>query len=234
MADAVWPASLPRGPKLGHKETPPRPIIRTQMDVGPAKVRPRSTADVTKFESVTLYFTRSQVATFDAFYQQTLGFGSLSFEFTHPRTGKIVDARMVNPPEYTAMAPRQAAAREIYKVDLSLEFLPGTEQDATPPPPHTTPPPPDAKTISLDAAAAPAPGFDQVWFMTIAEPDTIAPTPDTSEAILFFSPATGDVTNYQMLGMFPDSPSHSPPDVGDPSGTTSTDYDRGVSGSAGS
>ena len=48
MPSAVWPPSLPQGPRLEDlEETPPTLAIRTGMDVGPAKVRRRAVAGVT-------------------------------------------------------------------------------------------------------------------------------------------------------------------------------------------
>ncbi|QLH37711.1 MAG: hypothetical protein HWD60_00095 [Defluviicoccus sp.] len=42
---AVWPSSLPQKPLVdGFSETAPNLVVRSPMDVGPAKVRRRATA----------------------------------------------------------------------------------------------------------------------------------------------------------------------------------------------
>jgi len=47
----LWPPSLPQSP-LGDSfaEQPPNLIVRSPMDVGPAKVRRRSTAGVSRLQ----------------------------------------------------------------------------------------------------------------------------------------------------------------------------------------
>lgn len=202
MANAVWPASLPRGPKLGHQETPPRPVVRTQMDVGPAKQRPRSTADATKIDSVTLYFTRNQVATFDAFFRETLGFGSEAFEWTHPRTGNLVDARFVDTPRYSSLAPRQDGS-EKYKVEFTLELLPGTEQVTPAPPPPPPDPPPEDGIYLAPAATEIAVGYEAMWVATFDEPDNAPPDPDDDGSIYVALPASNDDLNNAILDRQP-------------------------------
>ena len=50
---AVWPLDLPQKPLLqGFSETLPNLVTRSPMDIGPAKVRRRSTAGVTQLQCV--------------------------------------------------------------------------------------------------------------------------------------------------------------------------------------
>lgn len=112
------------------------------MDVGPAKVRRRATADVTRYEPVSLVMSRTVLATFDAFYTTTLKHGTLTFEWTHPRTGNTVDARMLAAPSYTPLAPRQNGTVDKWRVEFGVEIMPGTEVVADPPPPPPPPPEP--------------------------------------------------------------------------------------------
>lgn len=123
------------------------------MDVGPAKLRRRATADVTRYEPVSLLMSRTQLATFDAFYTTTLLHGALTFEWTHPRTGNTVDARLTGAPTYTPAAPRQDGAKDKWRVEFGVEILPGTEVAAEPPPPPPPPPEPDPGAMVFEIEA---------------------------------------------------------------------------------
>ena len=56
----VWPSSLPAPLLSTFKETPPDNVIRTSMDVGVAKVRKRTSANVRPI-SFSLMLTPAQV-----------------------------------------------------------------------------------------------------------------------------------------------------------------------------
>jgi len=115
MAD--WPAAFYGCIIKGSfSETPPQNVLRTQMDVGPAKLRRRSTAGVRVF-SLNLFLTKAQVATFDTFYVTTIQSGSLKFNMYHPRTHVTGEYRIVNQPIYVPI-------NEGYDVKVSLELLP--------------------------------------------------------------------------------------------------------------
>lgn len=168
------------------------------MDVGPAKQRPRSTADVTKIESVTMYMTGTQLAILDAFYRDTLGFGSEAFEWKHPRTGNPVDARFTEAPKYTPQAPRQNGA-EYWKVDMVLELLPGTEQITPPPPPPPPPPPLEEGIYFAPEATSSPPTYEAVWTALFDEPDNAPPAPGDSDFIYLAPPASNDDHNNAMF-----------------------------------
>lgn len=160
------------------------------MDVGPAKQRARSTADVVKIESVSIHMTATQLATFDAFFRETLGFGAITFEWVHPRTGNPVDARFVEAPKYVALAPRQTGS-EVYRVDMVLELLPGTEVIAPPPPP----PPPDIPgeqfLVQVDAGPGDASPSVLAWIGIADEPDPPAPVAGDDDFFLLAGPRPG-------------------------------------------
>lgn len=140
MASIVWPPSLP-SPLLSQiLERTPDLTLRSSVDRGPAKLRLRTLAEVTEF-SIGLLLTRAQAATFDTFYRTTTAGGTLPFEWTHPRTGNLIDFRFVGAPQLRQLAPRQSNQLEMVRVDFTLEALPGTEVEVAPPPPP--PPPPD-------------------------------------------------------------------------------------------
>jgi len=99
--------------RTGYKESPPERVIRSKMDVGPDKVRRRSSAAVRNL-SVVLSLTDALLATFDAFY---LANDAIAFTFPDPRTATNVQARFVSPPKYVY-------EETIWNVSVELEILP--------------------------------------------------------------------------------------------------------------
>ena len=117
MADVTWPTAL-YGTilKEGYQETPPDNVIRTEMDVGPAKIRRRGTGAVRNF-IFNLFLTPANLTTFNTFYDTTTKSGSLAFNFKSPRTEVLGDHRFVAVPTY---APRDQG----YIVACQLELMP--------------------------------------------------------------------------------------------------------------
>lgn len=149
-----------------------------------------------------MFMTGSQLATFDAFYRDTLGFGSDAFEWKHPRTGNPIDARFTEAPKYTPQAPRQNGT-EVWKVDMVLELLPGTEQ-VTPPPPPPPPPAPPEDGIYMAPAATEVPvGYEAMWIATFDEPDNAPPDPDDGGSVYVALPASNDELNNSLLDQQP-------------------------------
>jgi hypothetical protein len=113
-----WPASLPELPLSGkYTEMPPNLVIRTGMDVGPAKVRRRFTAGVRDIK-VAFFLTADQVEILDDFFLVDLLGGSLSFTWVNPRTNSTASLRFKKPPNYSHFA------NIWYDVDFELEILP--------------------------------------------------------------------------------------------------------------
>jgi len=120
MANIVWPTSLPafEEPLLSsYNEKPGTTTVRTEMEVGPAKIRKRTTAEVDRFE-VAYIMTGSQVATFDGFYDSTTAQGALRFDATHPRTGNTVEVRFRDRPQFKKSAP------DVWRVSFPVEVMP--------------------------------------------------------------------------------------------------------------
>jgi hypothetical protein len=116
---ANWPAA-PFPQELietGYSESPPNNLLRTNMDVGPAKVRKRTLANVRSI-SGQMTLTAAQVATLDTFFVTTTNYGADAFTWVNPRTGVTATIRFVNPPAYTSLEGG------MYSVALSLEILP--------------------------------------------------------------------------------------------------------------
>jgi hypothetical protein len=120
MANPLWPASLPQDVLVdGYGERFPDGKIRTPMETGPAKQRPRFTATVTPLK-VTIELPRADVQTLLEFYRDMLGMGSLPFDWLHPRTLATVTMRFAaDPPE-----PKPLPGAQLWSVALDLEILP--------------------------------------------------------------------------------------------------------------
>jgi hypothetical protein len=95
-----WPLTLPQGPLAeGYQESPGKTVIRTPMEVGPAKQRRCYTAGVKQI-TLTWELEGSEVDTFETFFKETLEGGALSFEMPHPRLGGSITVRFVKPPAW--------------------------------------------------------------------------------------------------------------------------------------
>lgn len=112
---AVWPSQF--CPLINSfQESPPQNLIRSDMDVGPAKIRRRTTANIRPV-SFRMFLNKANVAVLDNFYLNDIMSGAEAFDFTHPRTGQLVQARFQEPPQYQNQSTG-------YNVSISLEILP--------------------------------------------------------------------------------------------------------------
>lgn len=106
-----WPGGLPQQLEMDEfQETLPAASVESQMDVGPPKKRRRFTAAPTPITGRQL-LTKAQVATLDTFYRSTVSFGSLSFDWTHPRTGAAATLRFKGEPVIQMVGPDSFYAR---------------------------------------------------------------------------------------------------------------------------
>lgn len=111
---ATWPATLPALPLAeGYSEGFGDSLLRTPMEVGPAKHRRRISA-VAKAMTFPLLLTSAQVDILQGLWDAD---GSIGFTHTHPRTSAAVTMRMVSEP---VAVPRGLQ----YQVDLELEIMP--------------------------------------------------------------------------------------------------------------
>lgn len=118
MASSVWPASLPQIPlRNGFSESGQGATIRTQMDVGPAKLRARYTAEIVNF-NISLVLTTPQRSTLETFYQTTTVFGSCPFDWDDFVNGGTAEYRFITRPTYRNLAD------ELWSTTFSMERLP--------------------------------------------------------------------------------------------------------------
>lgn len=97
----------------GFSESPPERTIRTNMDVGPAKVRRRTVAAVGHI-GFTLWLTNAE---WDTLYNFYLANDATVFNFVHPRTGQTVKARFADVPD-------GSFNQTMWDVTVQLETMP--------------------------------------------------------------------------------------------------------------
>lgn len=116
MALNNWPPMLPCPLMDGYSDGVQPNVIRSDMDVGPQKLRRRSTADTVNI-SFNLLLKSSDVSVLDAFYRVETKSGTLPFNFVHPRTKQTVECRFLSAPSYGSRSGW-------YSANISLEVLP--------------------------------------------------------------------------------------------------------------
>jgi hypothetical protein len=121
---ASWPGTLPPVPQIrGYEEKTPANVIRTEMEVGPAKVRRRTTGGIRPHKML-FNMTQAQVELFDEFLGAVLADGALAFDYAHPRTGTTVRFRIIPPVTYTLERPATGGDAGVWWVSLDMEQLP--------------------------------------------------------------------------------------------------------------
>lgn len=79
-----WPASLEQKLQVqGFQQTLGNTVIKSETEIGLPKERRRFTKGIDRI-GATIIINRTDIATFDNFYNTTLNGGILTFEFTDP------------------------------------------------------------------------------------------------------------------------------------------------------
>ena len=116
MAAISWPASLPQTLQLeGLHAHYKDPVIRTEMDTGPAKARLRYTRPPRYFTGG-LVLDNEERNALDHFYRITTRYGTLRFNFANPQTMETREYRFRSPPSETTLDG-------LWKIILELEEL---------------------------------------------------------------------------------------------------------------
>lgn len=92
-------------------------LVRTEMDVGPAKVRSRFT-DAVDVYNCTIMLDYDEYATLELFYKTTLNNGANQFLFDDPFTGTPTAFRFVDPPVVRSIGGRT------FRVSMQWEKMP--------------------------------------------------------------------------------------------------------------
>ena len=91
--------------------------VRSDMDVGPAKIRSRYT-DAVDMYTISIDLDFDEYSYLEDFYKTTLGNGVLTFGFVNPLTEVLEEFRFMAPPNITPMGGR------IFKVNMKWVRLP--------------------------------------------------------------------------------------------------------------
>lgn len=113
----TWPSTLPSPSPGGYQEILPDNTIRTEMEVGPPKVRKRATSAPTQY-SLSFEMDNTDVNTLETFYRTTINEGADPFTMDDPRNGTSETFRVVTAPEISALSP------VYYRVNINMEKLP--------------------------------------------------------------------------------------------------------------
>ncbi len=112
----TWPI-LPKPLLAGYSEGISDTTIRSDMDIGPAKVRQRTQAGADPL-AFTMLVTAAELDSVMSFYKTTTKRGSIAFDMEHPRSHAAIRARFRSPPQFSALGNAR------YNVSVSLEVLP--------------------------------------------------------------------------------------------------------------
>ena len=114
----TWPVTLPQTLLMdGYGEAAPNVLLRSQMEIGPAKVRRRSSAGIRPVKGY-LILTLEELEIFKAFHHDDLEDGALRFTWVEPLDEETeVEMRF-------AEVPSWSSENGLYKVQMSLEILP--------------------------------------------------------------------------------------------------------------
>lgn len=115
-----WPASLQQILNADSFQVSfGNTTIRSDMDVGPAKVRSRFT-DAVDIYTCGVNITYDQYTTLSDFYKTILNNGALPFTFDDPFTGSPESFRFVSPPTLAPLGQGGFA----FRVSMSWEKMP--------------------------------------------------------------------------------------------------------------
>ena len=128
----IWPSTLPQYLPVDTKESADDNTVKTEMDMGPRKIRRRFTALVRFLDppSAKYIFTGTQVSELMTFHDTTLGAGVLSLTWVSNGPIKVFDAdtttlfRFDGRPELMLIVPGASEASRRYQVSIRLEILP--------------------------------------------------------------------------------------------------------------
>ncbi|MET3611738.1 hypothetical protein ABID16_000043 [Rhizobium aquaticum] len=114
---ASWPNTLPQHfLREDFAGTSPDNLVASEMSIGPAKVRRRSTAAVSTMNG-SMVMTDAEFTIFEAFVANDLAGRAKAFNFPHPRGGAPVLVRMTK--SYTWVPDGIE-----WRVSIQLEVLP--------------------------------------------------------------------------------------------------------------
>ena len=116
----TWPITLPTKPlEDGYEETLRQSQVRSSIESLPLVQRQRSPA-YPKPIALTFQFTSAELDAFQAFFRTDLGYGAVSFDWTHPRTGSSIRTRFIG-----GQVPKSSAiGYDTYRCACQVEVMP--------------------------------------------------------------------------------------------------------------
>lgn len=114
---ATWPETLPPPYTGSLNISPPDNVIRSGMDTGPAKVRRRTTANITPHEFV-MRLSKAQAVTLYNFHKEDTFSGADEFDYYDEFLEQNIKARFVSPPKIGHLEA------DTWTAQVSLEILP--------------------------------------------------------------------------------------------------------------
>lgn len=116
---AHFPPLLPPLTSIkGFSGTEADNVIRTSMDIGPAKVRRRSTAAPIIYKLSHAAYTKAQLMTFLQFYRDDVAHGALPFTMDDPLTETEITCKFLSPPQWAPVST------DLFTVTVDVEVLP--------------------------------------------------------------------------------------------------------------
>ncbi|MDH6273570.1 hypothetical protein M2311_003660 [Rhizobium leguminosarum] len=117
MTVPSWPAELPQAfLKDGYSEEDADNLLASNVSVGPAKVRRRTTSNVQPITG-SMEMSEAQRQAFKSFVKNDIKDRSKAFNFPDPHGGSPLLVRMRQPASYTPIGI-------IWRVQIGLEVLP--------------------------------------------------------------------------------------------------------------
>lgn len=114
----TWPDSLQQNVNAdSFTFTPGETVLRSDVDVGPAKVRRRTTRSVDTMQA-TINLPLNLFSVLDQFYRTDVNGGASAFQFVHPISRLPVTVRFTKAPVYTPLGGIE------FQAALELEILP--------------------------------------------------------------------------------------------------------------
>lgn len=122
----TWPEALPRGPlQQGFSFKAVDNVVRTPTELGPAKQRPRATAELQTVQC-RLHLSADETAVFRSFHHDTLAQGALRFRWpglTQWLPGDYEVCQLSAKPQYEVSEAR-VEGKPCFVVSLSLLAMP--------------------------------------------------------------------------------------------------------------
>ncbi len=131
MSHITWPGTLPQFVQLSARREIQDGVLKTKMDAGPDKMRPKYTA-VSRFFTTNLLMTGEQYEILDTFYRTTSELGTHPFSWEDPIDNSTQEFRFANPPSATLVQGDVSSTPHVdadyttakWNVSLRLERLP--------------------------------------------------------------------------------------------------------------